>query len=431
MINKTVLLWLIAASMLLATTGNAQPTRNGQRYRLSRRVGGLHPRWTMGTLRWHTPGRRTRRGGCANCRALSCALRPLRASDTGPATYRAKNRIDGALNSSLAIYLPAFSGVVAAYVNGRLLYDKARDPTAPPLLLFDASNGAASLVLQVGPGEQGLEEASFFPSFVVFGEAQAVYRSWLGLGLAIALQDGFFILAGLFVLILFFSWKKNRDFFAFSLYLLIVGLSRGLEGSSLFLGLPLALGKRALEIAHFASIDLQYLALGFFLRSIFADRIRRGAALPFYALFVALAAVDVAFPSLIGPLSLIGEASYLLFGLCSIVFLAVTAARGVPQARWLLPAFFVVPVALAIRSRLRDLVEYILARRRGYRGLHDRRAADARQEGGIPSNPPRPYPVYVDSVSRTVKISSRRNSSNTSIRPTSSTSASATTPRRR
>jgi Adenylate cyclase, family 3 (some proteins contain HAMP domain) len=249
----------------------------------------------------------------------------------------------------MALYVPAVSGITAVYADGLRLYDSARDPAAPPLLLFDAPGGSVSLVLLIGSSSPGLEAASFFPSFVVFGDAESVNRTRMFLGFMAVAQDGFFLLAGIFVFILFLFWKKNRDFLAFSLYLLVVGLYRSFEGGVLFLSLSPGIGRLGLEVVHVVSVDLQFVALAFFVHTLYHDRIRPAAAISFYAVPAALAAGTLAFPAFLDSFYSVGMVCYSLFGFAGIVFFIYLASKGEKKARWLIPAFLIVPAALILR----------------------------------------------------------------------------------
>lgn len=274
---------------------------------------------------------------------------PAADSSAGPAAYRMDIRIAGAPAGRMAIYLPAFSGVEAVYADGQRLYDAARDPVAPPLLLFDATGGAVSLVLGIAAPAPGLEAASFFPSFVVFGDAESVSREKALVGLAAAIQDGFLIIAGFFVLILFLFWKKNNDFLAFSIYLLVAGACYFLEDGALFFYLPLG-GRRLAEGASLVALDLQYLTLSFFIFTLYRDRMKIFIAIPLYAVPAALAAGALALPSLIGADFAASEAYYSLFGIAAIAFFSRLAAKGDRRARWLIPAFMVGLAAPALRA---------------------------------------------------------------------------------
>jgi two-component system sensor histidine kinase ChiS len=274
---------------------------------------------------------------------------PAADSSAGPAAYRIDIRIVGADAGRMAIYLPAFSGIEAVYADGLRLYDAARDPVAPPLLLFDATGGAVSLVLGIAATAPGLEAASFFPSFVVFGDAESVSREKALFGLAATIQDGFLIIAGFFVLILFLFWKKNSDFLAFSIYLLVAGACYFLEDGALFFRLPLG-GRGLAEGASLVALDLQYLTLSFFIFTLYRDRMKIAFAIPLYAIPAALAAGALALPSLIGVDFAASEAYYSLFGIAAIAFFARLAAKGDRRARWLIPAFMVGLAAPALRA---------------------------------------------------------------------------------
>ena len=268
----------------------------------------------------------------------------------GPATYRARVRVEGGASSRLALYLPAFSGVSNVYVNGRLAYDKGRDPIAPPVVLFDAPDGEVSILLQISAGEPGLEEASAFPAFVALGDAQSVDRARMGHTVSTVILDGSFVLAGIFVLILYAFWKKNREFLAFAIFLLLAGLSKGFEGAWLFAGPAFELGKRSLELFHFVSIDILSISACFFLRSVFADRVPRSLAIPCYLVFAFLGVLELAFPGFLGFMGLAEQALCVLFGLGAAILMAVFSAQGEAKARWLLPAFLASPAAIVLRA---------------------------------------------------------------------------------
>jgi class 3 adenylate cyclase len=281
---------------------------------------------------------------------------PLRASaprsvSPGPATYRIGIRVElgGSPSRKMALYVPAFAGLVSVRANRQTLYDRSRDPAAPPLLLFEPSAGESSLILQAGPGRRGLEDGSSFPSFVLFGDAESVDRARLSLGFASALQCGFFLLVGLFVFILYLFWKKNRDFLAFSAYMATVGLYRCFECSAFFVSQPLGLGGTGLEVAHAILVDLQYAALAFFIIALYRDRIRPAAAIAAYAIPAALAAAALALPAHLGAIRVAGAVAYSLLGSASLAFFVLLAARGDKRARWLIPAFLAVPASLLLR----------------------------------------------------------------------------------
>jgi two-component system sensor histidine kinase ChiS len=181
---------------------------------------------------------------------------------------------------------------------------------------------------------------------------------------AVAFLDGFFIILGFFVLLLFLFWKKNAEFLAFSVYLLIVGLFFLFEHGALFLCLDVT--RYQVEVARLAALDLRCLALAFLMHMLYRSRYKRVYAIPLYAIPTALfaAALGAAFlpaaslsiPDFLGCLNIVDEAYFALFGLAALACLGVLAAKGDKKARWLIPAFVVVPVALALRYAWPDSV---------------------------------------------------------------------------
>jgi class 3 adenylate cyclase len=279
---------------------------------------------------------------------VELSLRPnspdFGATASGPATYRIKLRIEGGKAvRRMALSVPGFAGIAAAYANGELLYDSSRDPAPPPLLLFDAPSGEASIVLQLASGARRLEAASFFPAFVLFGDAESVSRARLAVGVAAVFLDGSFIILGLFIFVLFLFWKKNLELLAFSIYLLVVGLCYFLGYGALFIYLDAT--RRRLEVARLVGLDLQFLALTFFIHRLYRERIKPALALPLYAVPAALAAASLALPALIGTLYFADAAYFALFGLGALCCLTALAARGEKKARWLIPAFLAAPAA--------------------------------------------------------------------------------------
>jgi two-component system sensor histidine kinase ChiS len=275
---------------------------------------------------------------------------PLNVSP-GPATYRMSVWIErnGAPPARMALYVPAVNGLLAAYVNGKALYDRDRDPAAPPLLLFDAPGDEAVVVFQIGAGGRGLEEATFLPSFTLFGDARSVSRTSILLGALAAFQDGFFLLVGLFVIVLFLFWKKNLDFHAFALYMFATALLFFLKDAVLFLYSPLDASQIRLETVFVVATDIQYSALAYLVRTMYHERVRAWIAAAFYTLPVVHAAAVMAFPSAFIPLAAAGSAYYVLFHVSALGFSAYLAANGDKRARWLTPAFAVAVAGLALK----------------------------------------------------------------------------------
>jgi two-component system sensor histidine kinase ChiS len=292
------------------------------------------------------------RGGSASFLLLRQLTPDFGASVRDETIYRIAIRIAaGDPARRMAVYVPAFAGVSAVYANGELLYDKGRGPSSPPLILFDAPSGKVDLALRLETGSRPLEAASSYPSFVLFGDAESAGRALLWAGAAAALSDGFFAVLGLSVLALYLFWKKNREFIAFAAFLLAAGASYGFLHCSLFAGLrePRAL----IEIARLLLVDLQLLAVAYFLGCLYRSLVKGPLAAVLYAIptvlaVAAAAAVGEATQSLLSPLYVATEAYAALFGLATLAFLSLRLAKGDKRARWLTPATLVLLSALAL-----------------------------------------------------------------------------------
>jgi two-component system sensor histidine kinase ChiS len=260
-------------------------------------------------------------------------------------------RIEGvdAPSKRMALYIPAFTGIVAAYANGQVLYDHSRGPAAPPLLVFDSLDGKVSVLLQIGPNGRGLEEASSLPSFAIFGDSQSVSRASLILHGLAAFQDGFFLLIGLFVFILFLFWKKNIDFLSFAVYMITSGLFFFLKEGALFLYNPLNAWHIQLETAYIVITDLQYAALAYLVHTMYRKHVPTWTAVVLYALPFAHAAATLILSAALFPLALAGLIYYALFDVAALAFSAYLAAKGDKRARWLTPAFAFVAAGLAAK----------------------------------------------------------------------------------
>jgi len=272
-------------------------------------------------------------------------------------TYRITIRIAaGDPARRVGLCIPALVGVAAVYANGELLYDKGRDPAAPPLLLFDAPSGKASIALRLDSGSCPLNAASSFPSFILFGDAESISRAQLVEGTAAAFLDGFLVLLCLFVFVLFLFWKRSREFLAFSVFLLVAGASNLFPHGALFTYVHASL--RLLEVLRLGFLDLQLIAIAFLIHSLYRTRIRTAVAAPFYALPAALAVATacayalseagMAKAALLSPLYAVTEIYAALLCLAVSAFLANLAAKGEGKARWLTPAFLVLLASSAL-----------------------------------------------------------------------------------
>jgi two-component system sensor histidine kinase ChiS len=264
-------------------------------------------------------------------------------------TYRVKLRIEGgSVSQRMALFVPAGAGLDAAYIGSEKIYDAAQDSTIPATIAFNAPSGEFSVILQTAPGARGFDKSSSFPSFVLFGDTQSVSVARIKLDAGASALTGSFILIGLFVLVLFvFFQGKHRDFLAFAIYMLVAGLYFAFEKSEMLWHILPFGAFASLEGVRLVALDLQYIALAFFLHMLYRKRIKFLTALPFYAMPTLLAAGSLALTGF-SPLVYDATAAYCsLFGVAAIAYLAFRLAKGDELARWLLPAIVVVPAALA------------------------------------------------------------------------------------
>jgi class 3 adenylate cyclase len=279
------------------------------------------------------------------------------AASSHETTYRIDIRIAaGDPARRMALYIPAYAGVAAVYANGALLYDKGQGPASPPLLLAEAPDGSLSLALRLDSGSRPLEAGSTFPSFVLFGDAESVSEAQLAAGIAAASMDGFFLLLGSFVFMLFLFWRKNREFLGFSIFLLAVGAGSLFMHSAFFAYAAPPQGR--LEAARLAFIGLEILALTFLLHSLYPSRIKRALATALYAPPAVLTVAAFAASVLAGsglpiraalpPLYAAVEIYAAAFGAATCAFLIAFAAKGDMKARWLAPAFLALLAAFAL-----------------------------------------------------------------------------------
>jgi class 3 adenylate cyclase len=279
------------------------------------------------------------------------------------ASYRIAIEVDAMDPArNLAIGIPAFAGVSAVYANGELLYDKGKGPDAPPLLLTEAPNGALSLVLRLDSASRPLEAGSSFPASILFGDADAVGRTLAASETGAVFLAGYFLLLGLFVLLLFLFCKDNREFLAFSALLVVAGAYELFRHGIAFGSLSPP--RELLEPARLTFLCLQLLSLTFFLHSLYRPRVKMALAAVLYAPPALLAAAVLAIlassglaepgapsralaPAAMPALYAAVELYAAFFVAAAAAALAVLAAKGDRKARALAPATLVLLVLYA------------------------------------------------------------------------------------
>jgi class 3 adenylate cyclase len=144
-----------------------------------------------------------------------------------------------------------------------------------------------------------------------------------------------------------FLWRKRREFLAFSIFMLVAGLSYSLE-SALFIFQSDA-WRGWTETSRLVALDFQYLAFAFLIQSLYRYHTKPAIAAVAYAAPILLFAADLALPSLAAPLDLASSAYATLLVLSALVFFGRLAAKGDKKARWMIPAMLALAAGFAIR----------------------------------------------------------------------------------
>ncbi len=164
-----------------------------------------------------------------------------------------------------------------------------------------------------------------------------------------AFQNGFFLLVGLFVFVLFLLKKKNIDLLSFAIFMITTGLYFCLKEGALFLFNPQDPSYLRLETASAMIGDLRYAALAYLIRTMYHEHVRTGVAIVFYSIPLAQALATLVFSSAFVPLAIAGTIYHFLFMIAALGFSAYLAANGDKRAFWFTPAFAVAAAGLALK----------------------------------------------------------------------------------
>jgi adenylate cyclase len=272
------------------------------------------------------------------------------ASGSAAATYRVRVALPSGRPRQMALYVPGLEGYSAAYIDDKLVYARERESAPSPLIFFEPEGGAVSIILQGEPGQ--FAGPSLLPSVPLVGEAGEVSRFYaFAIGSAI-FAIGFFVLLGLFTVLLFLFWRKNVEFLGFALYMFAAGAFYTIKFSVILQLFPAT--TEFAERAYVYALDLQYLALAFFFWTLYRSRIPKPVTAAVIALPVLFAAGDLALGAWRPAIYTVSLAYFGLFALAVIVWLAALAVRGEERARWLLPAFGIASAAIAAMRLLPD-----------------------------------------------------------------------------
>ena len=221
--------------------------------------------------------------------------------------------------------------------------------TGLSLFQFEATGPETLLILQSSPGMARLEDPGLIPRPALFGPAEdfeALER--LSAGLSI-LQAGFLLLGGLFLALLYLFWPKNRDFLALAIFMVAAAAFSFVRSGGYFglLELPRTLGS-ALYLLGSAGLAITF---PYLLSWAFPGRIPKGLRLALFIVPSVLAlatGVLVFLPEAESWLAL-GFTAWLALGsLATIAWLVLLIIKGDIRARWFLPAFAFMVVALSL-----------------------------------------------------------------------------------
>ncbi len=265
---------------------------------------------------------------------------------TSPVTYRIRLPSDLA-PAHFSLYLPGAGKFASISVNGRAIYTQGQDEDPGDELHFTAAGPEVSIVVRSQAGGPRLENPGLVPRVILFGNESSIRTFRLFASGIALLQIGYFILAGVFVFVLFLFWRKNGDFLALSCYMLAAGVFTLAKAGGLFglLSLPRAVS------SFFAIVSASILvsSLAFFLHSCFKGRFNRiipllASRLPL--VFVVAAGMVFLFPAAEGILYLLTSAWFLVFFGAVIIWLVLDIKREDSRTRWLLPAIIISAISI-------------------------------------------------------------------------------------
>jgi class 3 adenylate cyclase len=285
---------------------------------------------------------------------LRAALPVTRETMAGSASYRIRVRIEGASPSPayprrMALFILGLAGFDSALVDGKVIYDRDIDKVAPTILPFAATSAETSLILRSGAGGRRLEEPTLFPLCILFGDAGEVGRyETLSLGLAM-FETGYFVIGGIFMFLLFLFWRKNREFLAFSLFMVAAGIFY-ISKNGLVLYFPGFTDMRVADLGYVLALDLLYFALTLFFWATYRARLPKALSAVFLAIPPILAVLALALADSYRAVYGGSLAYYSLFGGLLILWLVVLAIRGDRPARWLLPGMLLLGGSIAFKQ---------------------------------------------------------------------------------
>jgi two-component system sensor histidine kinase ChiS len=270
---------------------------------------------------------------------LRDGLIPGPSSSPEAVSYRFVLKVAGPAQKKLyGLTIPGLQRYRSLSVNGEVLYDRAVQAGGPSTLFFHSSSDRFSIILQSPPGGPRLESSGPILAAPFFGEAGAIDARRALLAGIVFVEIAFFAVGGFFMLFLFGFWKKNKEFLAFALFLIMSAIFYLFKFSSVFPGLSSLLGSFASEIGYALAFALLMSCFALFFYSLFGAKLKRytGRILVILPLFFAAAVLLL--PDYFSTVYALEVAYSGLFALLFLIFIFIALFKGNHNARWLAPA---------------------------------------------------------------------------------------------
>ncbi len=291
----------------------------------------------------------SRRYSTATLRGRPFAGSP--STDAG-ATYRMRIDLSAAAPTGpgrFALYAPRVEGFGALYIDGEAAYQRGLEASSPTLFSFLPESETVSIVLYSGPGDLRIDESGIVPTILALGRAGEMDRLHAVASGTSFFEIGYLFLLGATAFLLFLSWRNRREFLGFSIYMITVGLYYGFRDALTFQFFASSEVLHWAASIHTAGLNLMYLALAFYIWSLFRPRLHPALRLAIIAIPTGLAAAAFAFPPAIAAIAAASVGYSAVFVAAVIAWLVPFFARGDRNARWLLPAFCAVGAGIAIK----------------------------------------------------------------------------------
>ncbi|MEI6873808.1 MAG: adenylate/guanylate cyclase domain-containing protein [Spirochaetota bacterium] len=273
-------------------------------------------------------------------------LFPVADDRTEDRTYRLRVTMSGTVvERSWILVLPL------AQPPARVLIDGVARMAENNTISFNSDKKEVSIVVQVPAGASGLDSRRLSPGILFFAEASSAMRFLVLAGGISFLFVGIFALAGLFLLLLFNLWTKNKEFLAFAILLVAEAIRYLVNATSILpFGRFIPLDLDLLQVLAF---NLQFAALVWF----FAILLKERSKLPGWLILLPILAVSAAeilwIPGvfLLHSITLAYYAAFCFGVFASLLWYGI---KGSSRALWLVAAPLCLLAAVPLRVLLWD-----------------------------------------------------------------------------